>query len=433
MRVKVATDHALMRAMKSKCAARRPICPTCRQTAPAPDEPRDHWTQNYGHRDQGGAPCKGWQGRRALLITAEMIARGDEPVSRAPLRLVRSEIEREHSEREAPCQARRANLRGASGRKRPGNSNEQRRLKTERFVHEYLLDQHAVRAAERAGYRKETALETGLRLLTRPEIQTAISKGLASRTRHAFQESEPPAAVPTVEQESATPDGTDEYFAAHRERFFSAAPVEAPNSTEDVPMKTDPTPESVASLESHADRADYPTAKRAPKRSFNLTMEEQKLRRARFVREYLVDRDPTQAALRAGYGKANAGRTARKLLAAPDVQTELATAGAPRAGAEKATTKKPARSRKKLRHARRRVAVKSVSPAIVPTVLTPKLAQGPANDQRISVPESDCDEVIAVDRLGRVSFGDLNLLPASVSVVVDQSGVRVSVKRARAA
>lgn len=49
-------------------------------------------------------------------------------------------------------------------------------------------------------------------------------------------------------------------------------------------------------------------------------------KRARFVEEYLVDLNGTQAAVRAGYGEKNARFTAAELLAHPDVQAAV-TAG----------------------------------------------------------------------------------------------------------
>lgn len=54
-------------------------------------------------------------------------------------------------------------------------------------------------------------------------------------------------------------------------------------------------------------------------------------RRAAFVREYLVDLNGTQAAIRAGYAPKSAGQTADDLLRIPQVAAEVAEAMAKRA------------------------------------------------------------------------------------------------------
>jgi phage terminase small subunit len=48
-------------------------------------------------------------------------------------------------------------------------------------------------------------------------------------------------------------------------------------------------------------------------------------KRAAFVREYLVDFNATQAAIRAGYSKKTAGSQAHELLKRPDIQAQLKT------------------------------------------------------------------------------------------------------------
>jgi Terminase small subunit len=52
--------------------------------------------------------------------------------------------------------------------------------------------------------------------------------------------------------------------------------------------------------------------------------------RAAFAREYLVDRNPAAAAVRAGYGKANASRVGKGLLENELVKAELAKLGGER-------------------------------------------------------------------------------------------------------
>jgi phage terminase small subunit len=50
--------------------------------------------------------------------------------------------------------------------------------KERRFVSEYLVDQNATKAAERAGYSVKTARQLGSRLLSKVNIQTALNKSL---------------------------------------------------------------------------------------------------------------------------------------------------------------------------------------------------------------------------------------------------------------
>ncbi len=55
--------------------------------------------------------------------------------------------------------------------------------KQERFVEEYLIDLNATQAAIRAGYSPKTANEQASRLLAKVNIQAAISKAQAERSR----------------------------------------------------------------------------------------------------------------------------------------------------------------------------------------------------------------------------------------------------------
>jgi len=55
--------------------------------------------------------------------------------------------------------------------------------KQKRFVEEYLVDLNATQAAIRAGYSTQTAKEIGCENLTKPNIQAAIEKALAERSR----------------------------------------------------------------------------------------------------------------------------------------------------------------------------------------------------------------------------------------------------------
>lgn len=55
--------------------------------------------------------------------------------------------------------------------------------KQQRFVEEYLIDLNATQAAIRAGYSVKTAKEIGCENLTKPNIQEAIDKLMAERSK----------------------------------------------------------------------------------------------------------------------------------------------------------------------------------------------------------------------------------------------------------
>lgn len=55
--------------------------------------------------------------------------------------------------------------------------------KQKRFVEEYLIDLNATQAAIRAGYSTQAAKEIGCENLTKPNIQTAIDKAIAERSK----------------------------------------------------------------------------------------------------------------------------------------------------------------------------------------------------------------------------------------------------------
>ena len=55
--------------------------------------------------------------------------------------------------------------------------------KQQRFVEEYLIDLNATQAAIRAGYSVDTAKEIGCENLTKPNIQEAIGKEMAERSK----------------------------------------------------------------------------------------------------------------------------------------------------------------------------------------------------------------------------------------------------------
>jgi len=55
--------------------------------------------------------------------------------------------------------------------------------KQKRFVEEYLIDLNATQAAIRAGYSTQTAKEIGCENLTKPNIQAAIDKAMAERSK----------------------------------------------------------------------------------------------------------------------------------------------------------------------------------------------------------------------------------------------------------
>ena len=55
--------------------------------------------------------------------------------------------------------------------------------KQQLFVDEYLIDLNATQAAIRAGYSVNTAAEIGCENLTKPNIQEAIAKAMAERSR----------------------------------------------------------------------------------------------------------------------------------------------------------------------------------------------------------------------------------------------------------
>lgn len=55
--------------------------------------------------------------------------------------------------------------------------------KQQLFVQEYLIDLNATQAAIRAGYSVESAKEIGCENLTKPNIQQAIAKAMAERSK----------------------------------------------------------------------------------------------------------------------------------------------------------------------------------------------------------------------------------------------------------
>lgn len=55
--------------------------------------------------------------------------------------------------------------------------------KQERFVEEYLIDLNATQAAIRAGYSPRSATVHGTRLMKNANVQSAIDKGIAERSR----------------------------------------------------------------------------------------------------------------------------------------------------------------------------------------------------------------------------------------------------------
>lgn len=55
--------------------------------------------------------------------------------------------------------------------------------KQKRFCEEYLIDLNATQAAIRAGYSPDTAGSIGAENLTKPEIQRAVAKAMAERSR----------------------------------------------------------------------------------------------------------------------------------------------------------------------------------------------------------------------------------------------------------
>ena len=55
--------------------------------------------------------------------------------------------------------------------------------KQQLFVDEYLIDLNATQAAIRAGYSVDTAREIGCENLTKPNIQEAIAKAMAERSK----------------------------------------------------------------------------------------------------------------------------------------------------------------------------------------------------------------------------------------------------------
>ena len=60
-------------------------------------------------------------------------------------------------------------------------ANEQLTDRQQRFVDEYLIDLHATKAAERAGYSPKTAQEQSSRLLSKPHVQAPITEAKARR------------------------------------------------------------------------------------------------------------------------------------------------------------------------------------------------------------------------------------------------------------
>lgn len=55
--------------------------------------------------------------------------------------------------------------------------------KQQRFVDEYLIDLNATQAAVRAGYSVDSARDIGCENLTKPNIQAAVGKAMAARSK----------------------------------------------------------------------------------------------------------------------------------------------------------------------------------------------------------------------------------------------------------
>jgi hypothetical protein len=124
----------------------------------------------------------------------------------------------------------------------------------------------------------------------------------------------------------------------------------------------------------NAEPARAPRKRTAKPKAKLMDRAEQRARRERFMREYPIDRDAVAAARRAGFEGQYAARVARELVR----QYE---------------------------------------------------AQAAAPSERVASPQAQraLVEVIQVDRSGRITMGDLNALPANVSIAIDSNGVRVSV------
>jgi hypothetical protein len=133
-------------------------------------------------------------------------------------------------------------------------------------------------------------------------------------------------------------------------------------------------------------RAPRPDLKRKPQRK-GLTRTQLRRKRARFVREYLVDRDAGKAAERAGYYKANALEAAARLLANPAI---------------KAAIEKARQAPKHQESAR-------------PTSTERATAAAPS----AAIAAAGTMDIISVDRSGRLTVGDLERLPPGMSCSIE--------------
>jgi len=86
--------------------------------------------------------------------------------------------------------------------------------KRERFVGEYLVDLNAAGAARRAGYSARTARQAGHELLTKPDIQAALTQ--AQRGRAERLEMTADKVLRDLERRGCAAEGAGQYAAAIR-------------------------------------------------------------------------------------------------------------------------------------------------------------------------------------------------------------------------
>jgi Terminase small subunit len=130
-----------------------------------------------------------------------------------------------------------------------------------------------------------------------------------------------------------------------------------------------------------------------------------------FVKEYLVDRNASAAARRAGYS--NPARDGVRVLEYPHVKAALGEAAPAAAPAAVAAAPKARRKRTPAKRVARRRRAPVAGPKKLAAVAAPAADKGSA-----------------LSHVGSIVTIDLALLPAGMSVVVDSRGVRMSVQGA---
>jgi len=231
--------------------------------------------------------------------------------------------------------------------------------KRDRFIHEYLVDFNATRAANRAGYSPRTVASQGQRLLRSSSIAEAIGKAqtrLLNKTEQSIEswlkklatfafldpgqlfdlQSNllPRMAVPKDARHGLDDLKVDELFAydkgqkkhiGRRYRLNLSSKIEALKVLGKFLRRSTPVSE-VARTKSQPPIRDERGARTPDPFALGIKRPRSHLR-VQFAVEYLKDFNATQAAIRAGYSDRTAASQGQRLLKSPSVQRAIADAG----------------------------------------------------------------------------------------------------------